>query len=101
MLRLCQRNEYLFKILKIGRYSSRVTPERSKEVLWRREIYNGRRPERASHSSMKVARRSIVLLYMDGKSIFIDDQRCGVVTTALLQSLQIDESSIGTGSLPV
>ena len=38
---------------------------------------------------------------MAGKSIFIDDQRCGAATTALLQSLQIDESSIGTGSLPV
>ena len=48
---------------------------------------------------MKVARRSIALLpvYMDGRSIFIDDQRCGVPTTAVLQSLQTDDSIIGVG----
>ena len=40
---------------------------------------------------------------MDGRSIFIDDQSCGVPTTALLQSLQTDDSSIsiGLGRLPV
>jgi hypothetical protein len=37
----------------------------------------------------------------DGRSIFIDDQSCGVSTTALLQSLQTDDSSITAGKLPM
>ena len=109
MLRVCQRDEYWFKTLKTGWYFSRV--KRSEGVLWRehREIYNGSWPERASHSSMRVARRSNVLLGMSeseacdmsGRSIFIDDQSSGVPTTVLLQSLQTDDSSIGTCKFPV
>jgi hypothetical protein len=38
---------------------------------------------------------------MDGRSIFIDDQSCGVPTTVVLQSLQTDDSSIGAGKLPM
>ena len=38
---------------------------------------------------------------MDGRSIFIDDQSSGVPTTALLQSLQTDDSSIASGKLPI
>jgi hypothetical protein len=54
---------------------------------------------------MKVARRSNVLQAMpevcdmDGRSIFIDDQSSGVPTTALLQSLETDDSSIASGKL--
>ena len=108
MSRVCQRDEDWFKILKLGRYFSTVkgyvgislaSPEH-------REIYNGSWPERVSHLSMKVARRSDVLLIMSevmplrgGRSIFIES--CGVPTTVLLQSLQTDDSSIGTGKLPV
>jgi hypothetical protein len=38
---------------------------------------------------------------MDGRSIFIDVQKCGVSTTALLQSLQTDDSSITAAKLPI
>ena len=38
---------------------------------------------------------------MDGRSIFIDDQSSGVPTTALLQSLQTDDSSIPSDNLPL
>ena len=36
---------------------------------------------------------------MDGRLIFIDDQSSGVPTTALLQSLQTDDSTIASGKL--
>ena len=38
---------------------------------------------------------------MDGRLIFIDDQSSGVPTTALLQSLQTDDSSIPSDNLPL
>ena len=38
---------------------------------------------------------------MDGRSIFMDVQSSGVRTTALLQSLQTDDSSIASGKLPI
>ena len=55
---------------------------------------------------MKVARCSNVPMSevrddMCGRLIFIDDQSSGDPTTALLQSLQTEDSSIGAGKLPM
>ena len=40
-------------------------------------------------------------MYGSLRSIFINDQRSGVPTTVLLQSVQTDDSSVGAGDLPM
>ena len=88
-----------FKILKIMRNFPRVM----KSGISSPEICNGSRPERDNHSSMKAARRRNVVYVMckvfgKYKSIFIiDDQSWSVPTTICLQSLRMDDRSIGAG----